>query len=168
VAAVAETHDDAVVGFGGDGEFAGQRFFFDDEGMVTRGGEGIGKLAKNIFVVVMNLAGFAVKKFWGADDFSAKGNADGLVAQANAQDGKFSGEAFDEFNGDAGFLRSAGTWGNDDALWLAADDFFDGDFIVAVHFDGATQFAEILREVISEGIVVVEKQNHDSAFVSQF
>jgi len=30
-----------------------------------------------------------------------------------------------------------------------------------MHLDLATQFAEILREVVSKGIVVVKEQNHD-------
>ena len=83
VAAVAEAHDDAVVGFGGDGKLARQRFFFDDQGMVTRGREGIGKLAKNILAVMMNLAGFSVKKFRRANDFPAECGADGLMAQTH-------------------------------------------------------------------------------------
>jgi len=35
VAAVAEAHDDAVVGFRGDGELAGQGFSFDNERMIA-------------------------------------------------------------------------------------------------------------------------------------
>jgi len=95
VAAVAEAHDDAVVGFGGDGEFAGQRFFFDDQGMVARGGEGIGQLAEYILVVVMDLAGFAVEELWGAYNLAAKRNANRLMTEADAEDGKLSGEALD-------------------------------------------------------------------------
>lgn len=109
VAAVAETHDDSVIGFGSDGEFAGQRFPFDDERVVARGYERIGQFAKDVFVVVVNLAGLAVEKFWGADNFSAEGRANGLMSQADAEDGKFSSEALDELNGNARFLRSART-----------------------------------------------------------
>jgi len=95
VAAVAHTHDDAVFGFGSDGKFARQRFSFDDEGMVARGGEGVGKFAENIFVVVMDLAGFAVEEFRRTNDLAAEGGADGLVAEAHTKNRKFSCEAFD-------------------------------------------------------------------------
>jgi len=61
VAAVTESHDDAVVGFGRDRELARERFALNDQRMVARGGEGIRKLAENILVVVMNLARFAEK-----------------------------------------------------------------------------------------------------------
>ena len=84
VAAVADAHDDAVVGFGGDGEFARKRFAFDDQRVIARGGEGLGEFAENIFAVVMDFAGLAVKEFWRANDFAAEGRADGLMAEADA------------------------------------------------------------------------------------
>jgi len=135
--------------------------FLDDQGMVARCGKGVRQLAENIFVVVMNLAGFAVKKFRRADDFAAERRANGLMAEANTEDGKFSGEALDQLDGNARLLRSARAGRNHDAFRLSADNFFDGDFVVAMHFDLATQLAEILREVISKRIVVVQKQNHN-------
>ena len=49
VAAVADAHDDAVGGFGGDGEFAREGFALDDQGMVTRGGERVGQFAEHAF-----------------------------------------------------------------------------------------------------------------------
>jgi len=61
VATMPEAHDDAVVSLGGDGEFARQGFLLDNQGMVARCGEGVWQLAENIFVVVMNLARFAVE-----------------------------------------------------------------------------------------------------------
>jgi len=84
MAAVAEAHDDAVVSFGGDGEFARKRFAFDDERMVARGSERLGELAENIFTVVMDIARFSVKEFRRANNFPAEGSADGLMAKANA------------------------------------------------------------------------------------
>src|SRR5712691_8160909 len=134
--------------------------------MIARGGEGIGQLSENTFVVVMNLARFAVKEFRSADNFAAERYANGLMAEAHAEDGKFSGQAFDQLDGNARFLRCARTGRNHDALRLTPGNFFHGDFVVAMHLDGATQLAEILRQVISKGIVVVEKQNHDAVLVS--
>src|SRR5580704_19409088 len=60
-AAVADAHDDAVVGFGGDGEFTRERFSFDDERVVARGSEGVVEIIENAFAIVMDLAGFAVE-----------------------------------------------------------------------------------------------------------
>src|SRR5437899_11509048 len=80
VAAVAEAHDDAIIGLRGDRQFARQRFFLDDQRMIACGGEGIRQLAENVFAVVMDLAGLAVKKFRSADDFPAERGANGLMA----------------------------------------------------------------------------------------
>jgi hypothetical protein len=52
--------------------------------MVARGREGLGQLAENILAVVMDFAGFSVKEFRRANNFSAEGSADGLMAEANA------------------------------------------------------------------------------------
>jgi hypothetical protein len=95
VAAVAQTHDDAVIGFRGDGEFARKRFALHDERMIARRREGIRQLAENVFAVVLDLTGFAVKKFRGADDLAAKRSANGLVPEAYAEDREFSREALD-------------------------------------------------------------------------
>ena len=94
-AAMADAHDDAVVGFGGDGEFTWQRFALDDERMVASRGERVGEFAEDAFGVVMDGAGFAVKEFGRANDFPAECRADGLMAQAHTQNWKFSGEALD-------------------------------------------------------------------------
>ena len=105
VATVTEGHDDAVVGLGGDRQLARQGFFFDDQGVVARGGEGIRQLAKNILTVVMDLARFAMEEFRSADDFASERGANGLVAKAHAEDRKFSGEALDQLDGNAGLPR---------------------------------------------------------------
>ena len=80
VAAVTEPHDDAVIGFRGDGEFPWQGSSLHDEGVVARGGEGVRQLAEQIFAVVMDLAGFAMKQFRRANDLSPKRCANGLVS----------------------------------------------------------------------------------------
>src|SRR2546430_12433157 len=80
----------------------------------------------------MDLAGFPVEKLWRAYDYSAKSGADGLVPQTNTQDWEFSGEAFDELDGDARFLRRARSWRNNNAFGLAAGKFFHRGFCVAL------------------------------------
>ena len=84
VAAMAQAHDDAVVGFGGDGQLAGKRFPLDDERMIARGREGLGEFAEDILSIMMNFTGFSVEEFRSANDFSAERRANGLMAEANA------------------------------------------------------------------------------------
>ena len=95
VAAVAEAHDDAVVRLGGNGKLAGQRPSFNNERVVARGGERVRQFVEDVFAVVMDLARFSVEKLRGTHDFSAEGSADGLVAEADTKNWKFSGKAFD-------------------------------------------------------------------------
>src|SRR5712664_492169 len=135
--------------------------------MIARGGEGIRQAAENVLTVVMDLARFAMEEFRSADNFTAERSANGLMAEAHTENGKFSGEALDKLHGNAGLLRRARTGRNYDALRVSPDDLFHGDFVVAMHLDVATQLAEILREVVGKGIVVVEKQNHD-CFLDRF
>src|SRR5713226_6952978 len=100
--------------------------------MVARGGERIRQLAENVPAVMMDLARFAMEKFRGADDFAAEGGANGLMAEAHAKDGKFSGEALDQLHGNARLLRRARTGGNYDALRLSPGNLFHGDLVVAM------------------------------------
>src|SRR5208282_3731918 len=65
-----------------------------------------------------------------------------------------------QLHGNPGFLRSAWTGGNYNALGLPADNFVDGNLIVAMHFERTTQFAQVLGQVVGERIVVVQQQNH--------
>src|SRR2546429_4027770 len=98
----------------------------------------------------MNLAGCTMEKFRSADDFSAKSCTNGLVAEANTEDGKFSGKTGDELDGNARFPRRARSGRNDNALRAAAGDFFHADFVAAMDFDARAQPAQILREGRSE------------------
>ena len=113
----------------------------------------------------MDLARFAMKEFRSADDFPAERGANGLMAEANPEDRNFSSEALDQLDGNTRFLRRARAGRNHDALRLTANNFFHGNFVVAMHFDLTTQLAEILREVVGKGIVVVEQQDHDDWFL---
>src|SRR5713101_7141943 len=129
--------------------------------MVARRREGIGQLPENILAVVTDLTGLAVEKFRSADDFSSKRSANGLMAEAHAENRKFPGKALDQLDGNARLLRRTRTGGNHDAFRLPPGNLFNGNLVVAMHFDLATQLAEVLREVVGKLIVVVEKQNHN-------
>ncbi len=93
----------------------------------------------------MDLARLTVEEIRSADDLAAERGADGLMAEAHTEDGKFSGEALDQFYGNACLLRSARTGRNHDAFWLSPGNLFDGNLVVAMHLDVATQLTEILR-----------------------
>ena len=59
------------------------------------------------------------------------------MSQADAEHGDLSREMADQFDADAGFMRSARAGRDDDPLGLHVFDFFHRDLIVAAHLDFA-------------------------------
>ncbi len=92
---VAQAHDRAVVGLGGNLKCARQRFALHDQRVVARGRERLIEAKENSFAVMLNLAGFAVHYFWRANHAPAKRCADGLMSQANAKNRNLAREALD-------------------------------------------------------------------------
>lgn len=160
---VADAHDFAFVGFGGDFEAVGEGFFFDDERVVAGGGERIGHVLEEVFVVVPDGGRFAVHHAVVDNDVAAEGVADALVAQADAEDGDFAGEVFDDVVGEAGFARGAGAGGDENAVGVEFFDAGEGDLVVAVDLHGNVHFAQVLDEVVGERIVVIEHEHHAMA-----
>ena len=84
VAAMAKAHDDAIVGFRGNGKLARERFPLDDQGVVTRGGERFRQFLEDAFAIVLDLTGLSMEELRCADDFAAEGFSYCLVTQAHA------------------------------------------------------------------------------------
>ena len=108
----------------------------------------------------MDAAGLAVHQLGRAHDAAAEGLADGLMAEANAEQRHLAGKAADHVDADAGILRLARTGRDDDAIGLARGDFIERDLVVAAHFELLPQLAEVLRQVVGEGVVVIDQQDH--------
>ena len=68
-----------------------------------------GQAGEDALAVMVDRAGFAVLQFGGANNAGSKGGSDGLVAEADAEDGRATGHALDERDEDAGILWRAGT-----------------------------------------------------------
>src|ERR1051326_1940051 len=95
----------------------------------------------------------------GAHDLAPEGFTDCLVSETYAENRSSSCEVANEFDADARFVRRAGAGRDDDAFWSHGVHLIDRDLIIAANFDFCAQFAEILDQVISEGIVVIENEN---------
>ncbi len=161
---VAQAHDRAgTILFGGPGadfEICRKGFFFHDQRVVASRRHGRGQTGKNRFAVVGDRAGFAVHKMRGANDVAAECRADGLVPEANAENGHFAGEVPNQINTDARLLRRAGAGGNHDAPGSHFLELGDGDLIIAANFNLGAQFSEILNQVVGKRVVVVENEDH--------
>src|ERR1041385_6087188 len=95
----------------------------------------------------------------GAHDLAPEGFTDCLVSETYAENRSSSCKVANEFDADARFVRRAGAGRDDDAFWSHGVHLIDRDLIIAANFDFCAQFAEILDQVISEGIVVIENKN---------
>ena len=73
--------------------------------MVADGFEGVGEVFEDAFAIVLDHRGFAVFEFSGVVHDAAEGFADGLVAEAYAENGDFTGEVFDGVDRDMPALR---------------------------------------------------------------
>ncbi len=86
------------------------------------------------------------------------------MAEADAEDGDVFVEGFDDFWADAAFLRAAGAGGDEDFGRFEFGDFFDGDFVVWDDEGFLFEGDELLVEVVGEGVVVINEENHWASF----
>ena len=67
----------------------------------------------------------------------------------------------DDIAADAGFVRRAGAGGDANALGGELADFVDAHSIIANHLHCCrAKLAEVLHEVVGEGVVVIDNEEH--------
>src|SRR5437660_593536 len=125
--------------------------------MITAGIELLDDVFEDCFIVVLNLRRLAVKELRRAHYPPTERLTYRLMAQANTENRKLAGEVANDFHRYTGVIGRAGTWRDHNSI--RSDRRFNlanGYFVIAAHFDSLAQFAEILHEVVSERIVVVD------------
>src|SRR3954463_13688215 len=128
--------------------------------MVTRGRHRFWHVLEQGFAVMFNKAGFTVHQLSSTDNVAAKSRAKRLMSQAHAQHRTLAGKMFDQVNADPSLLRRAGSWRNQDMAGLHFFNFLRRNLIVAAHLYLLAQLAQVLDQVVSEGIVIIEDENH--------
>ncbi len=171
--AVGDAHDLAVaarfLGPGSDFEFRGERVGLNHQAVITRSLERIVETGEQPLAIVVDHVGLTVHEMLGADDLGAEGLAHRLMAEADAQQRQAALQALATFDRNAGFSRCARTGGDDDAIRLAVEDFIDRDLIVAVDLDveRRVDLAQPLDEVVSEGVVIIDEEDHGGGYGMQ-
>src|SRR5437870_2657481 len=79
-------------------------------------------------------------------------------SRAAAENGEWAGEALDEGHRDARVAGGARPGRDDDAIGTERRHLVEGDRIVAADVKVGAEFAEVLDEVVGEGVVVVYHQ----------
>jgi hypothetical protein len=79
------------------------------------------------------------------------------MPEADSEYGNLAVEVLDGIGGDAVvFERLTGSRRDDKVRWIEGDELIHRDLIIAEDFDICAEFAEILDEVVSERIVVID------------
>jgi hypothetical protein len=161
---VTQAHDCVrAVFFGGPGadfEIGRKILFIHDERVVAGCRHRCRQAGKNCFAVVGNGAGFAVHEVGGANDIPSKSRADGLMPEANAENGNFAGEMANQIDADACILGRAGSGRDYDVLGRQLFDSSDGNLVVTANFDLGSEFPKILDQVVGKRVVIVENEDH--------
>jgi len=156
-----KTHDLSLGRFRSDLKTIGKGFTSDKEAVVARCVERIGKSFKKILPVVMDRGCFPMHQALRTDNLTSKNITHALMTETDPEDRKFSGEGPDYLVTDTGFLGSAGPRRNADPLRVHFLNFPNTDLIISLHQGIRSEFPEILDEIVGEGIVVIDDQDHD-------
>lgn len=113
--------------------------------------------------VKFHLGLFAVHQPPGVGNRPPAGGADGLVAQAHAQNRDTVAQGLYGFDDDARILRPAGAGGENNSFRGQGLDLRDGQLIVADNLDVRLNGPDKLIEIVGKTVVVVDQQNHKSA-----
>ena len=156
--AVAQSHDDAVGRGRGDFEARWQRLALDHQRVVASGLETVFEPLEDGLPVVTDLGGFAVHEARRAHHAPAEDLSDGLVTQTHSEDGNATGEMLDHRQRHPGVIRRARPRRDQDLIRRLRLGLFNRHTVVAAHFDLLAKLAQILHEVVSERIVIVDDE----------
>ncbi|MNH13845.1 hypothetical protein D3C81_839810 [compost metagenome] len=135
-----------------------QGFTLDHQRVIAGYSQRIVQTGKHTLVLVVYRTGLAMHDLAGTYDIATKGLANGLVTQANAENRQLAGKMQDGLDGNTGLGRGARAGGNHDALGVQGFDLGDGQLVIANDLDLSTQLAEVLHDVVGEGVIVVDHQ----------
>lgn len=106
-----------------------------------------GEIAENIRSPMKDGRTFAMHLARRADHVSSKKLADGLMAEADAQNGFLPGKCFDDINADTSVRGGARAGRNKDALGIETFRLRRSEFVIAENAHIHPQLAEILDQV---------------------
>jgi hypothetical protein len=93
-------------------------------------------------------------------DMAAEGLADALVSQAHPENRDSAREALDQRDRHPGLVGRARPGRDNYILGLELGDPVQRDLVIAVHRHLLPQLAQVLHQVVGEGVVVVDHQQH--------
>jgi hypothetical protein len=96
------------------------------------------------------------------DNIGAVRGANTLVAKANTKNRDGRAKATHNIGRDSRLSRGTWPWRENNVARSERFDLGQGDLIVTTDDDLATQLAHVPREVVNEGVVVIDDEDHYS------
>ena len=153
-------HDQAVVGLGIDDQFARHAVALDHQRVVARGLERPVDAAEDAGALVPDVRELAVHRHRRAHHLAAEDLADGLMAEADAEQRHLARRLADQVEADAGLIGRAGAGREHDRLRLGRDHRVGRNLVVAMNDDIRPQPAQIVEQVEGEAVVIVDQDDH--------
>ena len=98
-----------------------------------------------------------------AHHLAAEDLADGLMAEADAEDRNAGRGLLDQIEADAGVIGRAGAGRQHDGFRLGGEHILHRDLVVAMHSHVRPQPAQIVEQVEGEAVVIVDQHDHGAA-----
>ena len=127
--------------------------------MVAGRHEGTVDAPEDRLPLMLDLRQLAMDRLGRADDMTTIGVADGLMAQAHAEQGDLVPRRMDQIKADARLPGAAGAGGQDNGVWPPRHHRGDTDFIIAMHADLSAKGAQVMHQVPGEAVIVVDERN---------
>src|SRR5574337_1920835 len=130
--------------------------------MVARRLKGVREARKDSLTVMVDRRGLAVHQASRPHDPAAKCGTDALMAEADAKDRDLSGKLTDEVATDAGFLRGLRSRRDYNLIGMKRFDLLQRNLVVPEDARAFAELAQVLDQIIGEGIVVIDDNQHRS------
>src|SRR5665213_1632289 len=141
-------------------EIVREPFVRDDERVIARRKERLGDSRKQTLAVVLDRRRLAVHWHTRTNDLAAEHRAHRLMPEAHAEDRRRGAELADDVHRDAGVFGASWPRRDHDALAAHRCHLGHRRRVVAHNFHVGAQLAEVLHQVVSKRIVVVDDENH--------
>lgn len=157
---MAHTHNLAVLSPSRYFQTFGHRIPIDNEAVITRTGNRIGQTLKHTLARMGHGRHLTVHQRFGADYPAAERLAYRLMPEAHAHNRQPAGEMAHRRHGNPRFFGRTRAGADNEILRIQCLDFLQRNIIVAAHGNFLPQFSEILDDVVSKTVVIVDKQKH--------
>lgn len=162
-----KTHNQPVLGFGGDGKAIRQTGLLGNQGMIARNIQRRRESLENGMPLMKDSRNFPVHGLRGAHDLAAKRLRHRLKPEANAEQRNVRlGSLADQFKADPRMIGVARPWRDHYGVRRLAQNRVGALLIVAVNTGPRPQIPEILDKVVGKTVVIVDQSNIHATFMA--